>query len=286
MTRPGIVRRSWWRVGQGARLAVAGLGVVTALATTGAVAFTSQALPGQRGGSGLEAAVHRGDSVEVTVHKVSEVDSFEGVEPATGLFFRARVAGVRRIADCWQAESRAAAEELLLGKNVRLIVRREGDSGSDQILVDVLLPDGTDYARIVVDEGTVPADTSARNELAPAEYSARQYRRGLWAFNCAFGAAATSTAASSSAPSSSAPSTTTTTSAPPTTESSSRPPASSSSSSSETTSPRPDDEDDLWEDILAGQRCATEGERKTSITGRELVCTRNEKGQLRWRRAG
>lgn len=285
MTRPGIVRRSWWRAGQGARLAVAGLGVVTALATTGAVAFTSQALPGQRGGSGLDAAVHRGDSVEVNVHKVSAVDSFEGVEPATGLFFRARVAGLRRIADCWQAESRAAAEELLLGKNVRLIVRREGDSGSDQILVDVLLPDGTDYARIVVDEGTVPVDASARNELAPAEYSARQGRRGLWAFNCAFGAA-TSTAAFSSAPSSSAPSTTTTTSAPATTESSSRPPATSSSSSSETTSPQPEDEDDLWEDILTGKRCFTEGERKTSITGRELVCTRNEKGQLRWRRAG
>ncbi|GGM88081.1 hypothetical protein GCM10011609_26020 [Lentzea pudingi] len=276
LTRPGIVRRLWWRSGQGPRLAVAGLSVITTVAATGAVTFGGDAFPVARGSSGLEQSARGGDSVEATVREVSEVDSFEGVEPDTGLPFRARVAGVRRDTDCWLAESRAAARELLLGKEVRLLVRRDGTSGGDQVVVDVVLPDGRDYARTVVRDGAAPADPSSREELAPVEAAARQDRRGRWAAGCEVVETPVS-----SAPSSTAPSTSTTTTTVPvtTTEASPQPSSSppSPTSSSQADGPRPA--------ALAGTRCDREGERGTTIAGRELVCTRNDKGELRWRRA-
>lgn len=266
---PGVVRRFWWRSGPGARLAVAGLGIVTTVATAGVVTFAGDAFPAGRGRSGLEQAVHGGDSVEVTVREVSEVDSFEAVEPATGLLFRARVAGVRQISDCRLAESRDAARDLLLGKEVRLLVRRDSDAG--QLVADVVLPDGRDYARTVVRDGVAQADPAAREELAPVESAARQDRRGLWAVACPAGETTTTSATSSSAASTTA----TTTTVPATTESSPpSPPASSSPPS-----------DDSWIDVLTGNRCAAEGDRRTTITGKEMVCVRTDKGELRWRRA-
>lgn len=274
LTRPGIVRRLWWRSAQGPRLAVAGLSVITTVAATGVVTFGGDAFPLARGSSGLEQSARGGDSVEATVRVVSEVDSFEGVEPGTGLPFRARVAGVRRITDCWLAESRAAARELLLGKEVRLLVRRDGTSGGDQVVVDVVLPDGRDYARTVVQDGVAPADPSSREELVPVESAARQDRRGRWAARCEVTETPVSSAPSSTAPSTS----TTTTTAPVTTESS---PAPTSSSPSLTTSSKADGPRPV---VLAGARCDQEGDLGTTITGRELVCTRNGNGELRWRR--
>ncbi|WP_156213306.1 thermonuclease family protein [Lentzea aerocolonigenes] len=249
------------------------MSVVTTVATTGAVTFAGDAFPGGRGSSGLEQTVHRGDAVEVTVREVSEVDSFEAVEPATGVFFRARVAGVRRLADCRLAESRAVARNLLLGKGVRLLVRRDGASGSDQIVADVVLPDGRDYARTVVHDGVAEADLATREELAPVETDARRDRRGLWATSCP------SVETTTNAPSSSATSTTTTTTTvPATTESSSQPPPSPPVSSSSA----PPDGPLI---VVRGGRCTTEGERGTTITGNEMVCTRTDKDELRWRRA-
>lgn len=272
LTRPGIVRRLWWRSGQGPRLAVAGLSVITTVAATGAVTFDGDAFPTARGSSGLEQSARGGDSVEATVRDVSEVDSFEGVEPDTGLPFRARVAGVRRVTDCWLAESRAAARELLLGKEVRLLVRRDGTSGGDQVVVDVVLPDGRDYARTVVRDGVAPADPDGREDLAPVESAAREDRRGRWAARCEVVETTVS-----STPSPPAPSTTTT--APVTTGSSPEPSPSSPSptSSSQADGPPPV--------VLAGTRCDREGDLGTTITGREMICARTAKDELRWRRA-
>ncbi|SMC50866.1 hypothetical protein [Lentzea albidocapillata] len=276
MICPGFVRRSWWRSSQGARLALAGLGVVTTVATTGAIAFNGVVVPGRHGSSGLEANLRRGDSVEVTVHKVSEVDSFEGVEPGTGLFVRARVAGVRPAGDCWRAESRAAAQNLLLGKDVRLVMRMDDGSGGDQIMVDVLLPNGDDYAWTIVHDGAAPADRSARKDLATVESDARHDRRGVWATSCDPGA---TNVTATSAPSSSAPTTATTTTATTVPAPAESPPPRSSSAPEPSVPP-----DDLWDDILKGGRCTAEGERRTSLTGREMVCVRNQKDELRWRR--
>lgn len=252
------------------------LGVVTTVATTGAAGFVGAELPLGHDRTGLEAAVQRGDAFEVTVHAVSDVDSFEGVEPATGLFFDAHVHGVRQIADCWLNESRAYARELLSGRKVRLTVKKGDVSGSDRITVDVRLPDGTDYARTVVSGGVALADLSARDELGAVESAAHQERRGLWAAGCAPGAA---TATASSVPSSSASATTTTTTAPPTTGSSASPPSTPGSS---TSAPSPDDS---GTDARIGKFCLFEGSHGTSPNGGEIVCTRNEKNQLRWRRA-
>ncbi|MEV6715335.1 thermonuclease family protein [Lentzea sp. NPDC051208] len=274
MISPGFVRRSWWRSSQTARLAVAGLGVVTTVATTGAIAFNGVAVPGMRAGSGLEANLRRGDSVEVTVHAVSEVDSFEGAEPGTGLLVRARVTGVRRVGDCWQAESRAAARNLLLGKEVRLVIRRDDSSGGDQIMVDVLLPNGDDYARTVVRDGAASADPSTREDLAPVESDARHDRRGVWATSCA--PAGTEVTATSAPPTAAQTTTVTATTVPAPAES---PPPRPSSAARSSTPP-----DDLWVGILRGRRCTSEGERRTSITGGEMVCAHNDKGELRWRR--
>ncbi|MDX8052289.1 hypothetical protein SK571_23125 [Lentzea sp. BCCO 10_0798] len=251
------------------------MSVVTTVATTGAIAFNGVAVPGMRGSSDLEANLRRGDSVQVTVHEVSEVDSFEGAEPGTGLLVRARVAGVRRVGDCWQAESRAAARNLLLGKEVRLVIRRDDSSGSDHVMVDVLLPNGDDYARTVVLDGAASADPSIREDLAPVESDARHERRGVWATTCdPAGTEVTATGA----PSTSAQTTTiTATTVPALTES---PPPPSSSVTRSSTPP-----DDLRVDVLRGRRCASEGERRTSIIGGEMVCARNEKDELRWRRA-
>lgn len=285
--RPGIVRRFWWRTSQQARFATACLGVLTALAVTGVAGFGGEALREERVG-GSEAAAHRGDSFEVTVHTVSEVDSFEGVEPATGLSFDARVAGLSPTADCWAAESRSVAQNLLRGQNVRLLVRKDGDYGNGRLVVDVRLPDGTDYAQRIVDEGVATADLSARGELAQVESAARRERRGLWAAGCAYQDDAPLTTSSASPSSSSAPAptttttTATTTTTTTTTETSQEEEEPTSSSRATSTSAPSTDE---WVDRMVGRRCYFEGARRTSPKGNEVVCGRNGKGQLRWRRA-
>lgn len=252
------------------------LGVLTALATTAAAGFLGDPAPQQRVPDAGRGAVHRGDSFEVTVHTVSDVDLFEGMEPATGLMFPARVVGVGRIADCWLPESRATAQNLLRGKTVRLTVKKDIEAEGDRIAVDVQLPNGLDYAQTLVHEGMAPADPSSRDELAAVETAARQENRGLWAAACTRIETATS-----SAPSSSTPSLTTTTTTPTptsTTESSAPPPP----KPPVTTTP-PDDE---WDDgIWLGKICFREGARRTAPNGEEMVCARNGRNQLRWRRA-
>ncbi|MGW4211277.1 hypothetical protein ACWEIJ_25015 [Lentzea sp. NPDC004789] len=276
---PGIVRRFWWRTDQRSRLALIGFGVLTAVFTTGTVGFAGEVLPRDRPNDGPEAAVHRGDSFEAVVHAVSDVDSFDGVEPATGLFFSAHVAGLLRTG-CWQTQSRQAAQNLLLGKNVRLVVRKDGVFDGDRMTVDVALPDGTDYARTVVHDGYAPADPAGRADLAVVDAAARQELRGRWAAGCAAdvttSAAAATTASSSSASSSPAPATTTTV----TTTTGSVEPTSSSAPVTSTSSPR----DDSWIDVLLGRPCFDEGARRTSANGDEMVCQRNGRDRLRWRR--
>jgi len=285
-TCPGIVRRFWWRTNQQARLAIACLGLLATfvpLATAGAAGLPGDGLAQTRGSAALEAALNRGDAIEVTVYTVSGVDSFEGMEPATGLFFRAQVSGLRRLSDCWLTESRAAAQNLLRGKNARLVVKKDGISGSDRIAVDVQLPDGSDYARTIVHEGVASADLTARGELAPVEITARQERRGLWAAGCAFDEPATASSvppSSSASSSSSAPVSTTTTTAAPTSASSAH--RSSSPSATSSSEPPPDDE---WVRDIVGKRCLIEGAKRKSPKGNEVVCARNDKDQLRWRRA-
>ncbi|GHH39749.1 hypothetical protein GCM10017774_31880 [Lentzea cavernae] len=256
---------------------VACLGVLTALATTGAVGFSGAGTPRQRGGGGLDEATSRGDSVEVTISAVSDVDLFEGADLATGLAFRGRVAGLSRTADCWAAESRATARELLAGENVRLVVRKDDVSDDDRIAVDVRLPDGSDYARSVVSGGLAQADTSARGDLAPVESTAREERRGLWSAACAPGSATTT---SSSAPPPSTPDPVTTT-APTTTTAPSPGPVPPPSPPA----PPPPPPTEEWDDPRLGRFCLVEGARRTTPDGHEMVCTRNPKNQLRWRRA-
>ncbi|MCP2201012.1 nuclease homologue [Lentzea flava] len=251
------------------------LGVVTALVTTAAAGLLDNAQPRQHGDAGLDTAVHRGDSFEVTVHTVSDVDLFEGVEPATGVFFDARVAGLRRIADCWLAESRATAQNLLLGKTVRLTVKKDVDADSNRIAVDVRLPNGEDYARTIVHDGVARADLTSRDELAPVESSARQERRGLWAASCLTNEMPTSSTTTSS----STPTTTTTTSTP---EPSTPPPPPPPVTTTTTTTTTPFDEiDNIW----PGKICFKEGARRTTSNGEEMVCARNGRNNLRWRRA-
>lgn len=261
------------------------LGVLTVLATTGAAGFIGDADRRQPANSNTDMAVHRGDDFEVTVRSVSDVDSFVGMEPATGLSFRARVAGIRPVADCRPSQSLITAENLLRGKNVWLTVKKDSLSGNDEIAVDVRLPDGADYARTVVHDGVASADISARGELASVEAAARVERRGLWSVACAPEAV---TATSSSAPPTStstpAPTTTTTTDPPTTTKPSSRPLPPPPEETS-TSSPSHDDDDDEWIAARLGKLCFVEGARRTSPGGTELVCTRNGKGLLRWRRA-
>lgn len=252
------------------------LGVLTALATTAAAGFLGDTSPRERGPSGRDTAVHRGDSFEVIVHTVSDVDLFEGVEPATGLPFHARVTGLGRIADCWLAESRATAQNLLRGKTVRLTVKKDVDPGSDRIAVDVQLPNGLDYAQTIVHDGMAPADVSTRDELAQVETVARQENRGLWAAAC-IRIETTTSAPSSSTPSPTTTTTTTTTSVP---ESSA--PRPSAPRPTLTSSPPPDDSfDHIW----LGKLCFKEGARRKAANGDEMVCARNGKNQLRWRRA-
>ncbi|SDJ53563.1 hypothetical protein SAMN04488074_102312 [Lentzea albidocapillata subsp. violacea] len=279
-TGPGIVRRFWWRSGQRARLAIACVGVLGALAVTGAAGFSGDALPGERGGPGV--AVHRGDSFEVTVRTVSGVDLFEGVEPGTGRVFGGRVAGVNA-APCWQSQSLAVAENLLRGKKVRLTVKSDGDSGTDRLLVDVELPDGSDYAWTIVGEGTASADLAARGDLAPVESAARQQRRGLWAGGC------TGYRDDALATPSSTPQTSTTTTPPPATTTTTAPPPVPTTTDEPTPEPPPtttrQPSDDEWLNRFVGKRCFLEGASKTSPKGSEIVCTRGPKGQLRWQRA-
>lgn len=252
---------------------------MTALAATGAVAFNGDDLSRERGNGGLEAGGFRGDTLQVTVQTVSEVDLFEGAEPITGRLVRARVAGLRPVTDCWVAESRATAQDLLRGKDVRLVVRRDDESGSDRILVDVELPDGADYARTVVGDGVVPADLTTRGELAPDESAARLGQLGLWAAGCALTPVA-ATASSTPPSSSSVPSPTTTTTVTTTTEHSAPPPP--PPPPPRPTSSSPDEE---WDDSRLGKVCLIEGARRPSGDGNEIVCSRNGKNQLRWRRA-
>ncbi|WP_394618705.1 hypothetical protein JNUCC0626_06265 [Lentzea sp. JNUCC 0626] len=274
----GAVRRFWWRTSQPARLAIGCLGVVTALAATGAVAFSGDDPSRNRGNGAHEASGFRGDALQVTVSSVSEVDLFEGAEPVSGRVVRARVAGVRPVSDCWVAQSRAAAQELLLGKDVRLVVKREDASGSDRILVDVELPDGADYARTVVSGGAVQADLTARGDLASDESAARLGRLGLWTAGCVPGGVTTTV---SVAPTTSAvPSSTTTTTVTTTTEPAPPPPPAPVPT---TTEPEPPDEE--WDDFRLGRPCLFEGARRTTKDGYEIVCSRNGKNQLRWRRA-
>ncbi|MEU0881451.1 thermonuclease family protein [Lentzea sp. NPDC005914] len=275
MPSPGIVRRSWWGAQQHTRVAVMCLGVLTALATTAAAGFLGGTAPRAHGPAGPDTAMHRGDSFEVTVHAVSDVDLFEGMEPASGVLFHARVAGVGRIADCWLAESRATAQNLLRGKTVRLTVKKDVDPDSDRIVVDVQLPNGLDYAQTLVHDGMAPADVSTRDELAQVETVARQEHRGLWASACLRIETATSAPPSTT----SAPATTTTTTTTPTPESSEPPP--SSRVTPTTTSPP----DDSWDDVWLGKACFKEGARRKAANGNEMVCARNGKNQLRWRRA-
>ncbi|MFD4668918.1 thermonuclease family protein [Lentzea sp. NPDC058450] len=274
----GAVRRFWWRTGQPARLAIGCLGVVTALAVTGAVAFSGEDLSRNPGNGGLDASGFRGDSLQVTVRAVTEVDLFEGADPVTGRVVLARVAGVRPMPDCWAAESRAAAQELLRGKDVRLVVKREDTSGGDRILVDVELPDGADYARTVVSGGVVQADLAARGELASDESGARLGRLGLWAAACAPGANTTPVSLPPTSTSAPSPTTTTATTTPETTTPEPPPPPQPT-----TTEPEPPDEE--WDDSRLGKPCLFEGARRTTKDGYEIVCSRNGKNQLRWRRA-
>ncbi|MET9629679.1 thermonuclease family protein [Lentzea sp. NPDC006480] len=249
------------------------LGVLAALATTVAAGFAGGANPQQRVDAGAD-PMRRGDSFEVTVHMVSDVDLFEGVEPASGVLFRARVAGIGRIADCWLAESRATAQNLLRGKMVRLTVKKDVDSDSDRIVVDVQLPDGADYANTLVHDGMAPADVSTRDELAQVETVARQEHRGLWASSCLRIVSTTS-----SVPASSTTTTTTTTATTTTTPETStrkpppRPPVTS-------VEPPPDPPDDFW----LGKICFKEGAKRKAAGGGELVCARSGT-KLRWRRA-
>lgn len=274
---PGAVRRFWWRTSQRTRFTIACFGVLTALAVTGVAGFAGGASTEERRPA---AAVHRGDSFEVTVHTVSEVDSFQGVEPATGRFFDARVAGLSHTADCWQSESRDTAQKLLRGRTVRLTVNADGDDG---LVVDVRLPDGTDYARKIVDEGVAVADVSSRRELATVELTARREHRGLWAAGCAHEDDAPLTTASvtptSSSSSTTAPTTTTTTTTT-TTETTEEP----SEEPSEPVTSTPPPSDDEWIDRIVGKRCFVEGATRTSPKGTDVVCARSGKG-LRWRRA-
>lgn len=267
---PGIVRRFWWRTGQRARLALACLGVLAVLAVTGAAGFSGDASPLPSAASAPAATVPRGASFEVTVRTVTDVDRFEGVEADTGRQLTARVAGVSP-ADCWQSQSRAAAETLLRGKTVRLTVKTE----SDELVVDVQLPDGTDYARAAVGEGAAFAELTARGELAPVEAEARKARRGLWSTGCNGPADITLVAPSSVPTSSSAPLTTT---APPpvvtTTRQPPKPPI--------VTIEPPSDEE--WLARFVGKRCFPEGARRASPEGTEIVCVRGDRGQLRWQR--
>ncbi len=260
-----------------------GLGVLTVLATTGAAGVIGGADRQDPREARPDVAVHRGDDFEVTVRSVSDVDSFEGSEPATGLSFHAKVAGINLITQCWLAESRATAEKLLLGKTVWLTVKKDAISGDDEIAVDVRLPDGADYGQAVVHAGMATADMSTRGELLSVEATARVERRGVWAASCAPGAV---TATSSSAPTSTtttAPTTTTTTTVPPTTETSEEPPPPPSSSPDR---PLPDDDDEKeWVDARLGKLCFIEGARRTSPGGTELICARNNRNVLRWRRA-
>ncbi|HEX8865507.1 MAG TPA: thermonuclease family protein, partial [Lentzea sp.] len=213
---PGIVRRAWWGAHQHTRLAVTCLGVLTALATTAAAGFVGGTTPQQREDTGID-TMRRGDSFEVTVHTVSDVDLFEGVEPASGVLFRARVAGVGRIADCWHAQSLATAQNLLRGKMVRLTVKKDVDSDNDRIVVDVRLPGGTDYAQTLVHDGMAPADIATRDELAQVETVARQEHRGLWASSCIRIVSTTSSEPSSSTTTTTTTTATTTTTTPETT---------------------------------------------------------------------
>ncbi|MFS8096770.1 thermonuclease family protein [Lentzea alba] len=249
------------------------LGVLTALVTTAAAGFVDGTPPREHGSAESSPALHRGDAFEVTVREVSDVDSFEGLEPATGLFFHARVAGIRRTAGCWLTESRAAAQNLLRGKNVRLTVKNDGVPGNGEIAVDVQLPDGSDYAKTVVREGMASVDPASRDELATVEVTAREERRGLWAAACV---TSTTTAASttSSTPS---PTTTTTTPAP----EPSAPPSWSVPRIPTTSVTPPSD----FVDPRLGKLCFIEGSRRTSQDGTEMVCARNAKNQLRWQRA-
>lgn len=277
---PGTVRRLWWRSDQRARLAIACAGVLGVLVATGAAGFGGAAPPGERAG-GPVAAVHRGDSFEVTVRTVIEVDSFEGVELDTGRVFGARVNGVSPAA-CWQSQSLAAAEGLLRGKKVRLTVKDEGEDATDRLLVDVRLPDGSDYAKTVVADGSASADLAARGELAQDEIAARVQRRGLWSTGCE-GYDADLVVTTSSVPASTttpAPATTTTIPPPPppppTQKPKPEPPP------TETTEP---DDDAEWLGRFVGKRCFVEGATRTSPKGSEVVCTRGDRGQLRWQRA-
>jgi endonuclease YncB( thermonuclease family) len=279
-TSPGIVRRFWWRSGQRTRLAIACAGVLGALAVTGAAGFSGDARPAERGGPGV--AVHRGDSFEVTVRAVSGVDLFEGVEPDTGRVFGARVAGVNA-APCWLSQSLAAAENMLRGKKVRLTAKSDGDTGTDRLLVDVELPDGSDYAQTVVGEGTASADLAARGDLAPVESAARQQRRGLWAGGC------TGYRDDVLATPSSTPQTSTTTTPVPTTTTTPPPPVITTTIEKPAPQPPPttteEPGDEEWLGRFVGRRCFLEGATKTSPKGTEIVCTRGPKGQLRWQRA-
>lgn len=276
---PGTVRRFWWRSDQRARLAIACAGVLGVLAVTGAAGFSGQERPVERGPAA--AAVHRGDSFEVTVRTVIEVDSFEGVEPDTGRVFGARVNGVSPAA-CWQSQSLAAAETLLRGKKVRLTVKSEGGAESDRLLVDVRLPDGSDYAKTIVADGSASADLAARGELAPDETAARQQRRGLWSTGCE-GYDADLLVTTSSVPASTttpAPTTTTTTPPPPP-----PPPAEKPTPEPPPTETTEPDDDAEWLARFVGKRCFVEGATRTSPKGTEVVCTRGARGQLRWQRA-
>jgi endonuclease YncB( thermonuclease family) len=273
--RPGLVRRFWWGANQHTRIAVLCCGVVTALAVTAAAGFLGDPPPREHATAGHDTGVHRGDSFEVTVQTVSGVDLFDGLEPATGLRFHARVAGLGRIADCWLPQSLATAQTLLRGKTVRLTVKNDVDPDADRIVVDVRLPDGQDYAQTIVHDGMAPADVSSRDELGPVEHSARQENRGLWAAACTRIEAAGTTASTPSSSSEAPATTTTTTTAPPESSEPPRPP--------EVTTTPPDD--DSWTNLWLGKMCFKEGARKTGPKGQELVCARNAKGQLRWRRA-
>lgn len=198
------------------------------------------------------------------------------MEPAAGLFFRARVAGLLR-PGCLRAEARDVAQNLLRGQNVRLVVRKDGGFEGDRMTVDVALPDGTDYARTIVHDGLAAADLAARDDLAVVDSAARQERRGLWAADCAAEEGmTTATTASSTSPSSSAATTTT---AATTTE----PVASASPSPSATSTSSPSREKS-WLDVLLGRQCCEEGARRTSANGAEMVCERNGKDKLKWRR--
>lgn len=258
------------------------LGVLTALAATGAAGFVGAADRQEPANAEPDTAVHRGDDFEVTVHSVSDVESFVGVEPATGLSFRAHVAGIRPIADCRPSQSLATAENLLRGKNVWLTVKKDGISGDDEIVVDVRLPDGADYAQTVVHDGVASADVSSRGELASVEGAARVERRGLWAVACTPAAlTATSSMPPTTTTTTPAPTTTTTTMTTSTTRPSARPLPPPPSDTS-TSSPPSDEE---WTNARLGKLCFVEGARRTSPGGTVLVCSRNGKHLLRWRRA-